>query len=82
MKPFDAVRESQQLQRTNTHPVDIDLVPTQTVTRRGRMRVMVVVPAFTKRQQRYPPGVTLIVVCLKSCLAPQMSRRIHEPRRV
>jgi hypothetical protein len=31
--PFNTVRQSEELQNTNTDPVYVDLVPTQTVTR-------------------------------------------------
>src|ERR1041384_5901475 len=82
MKALDAVGQAQQLQRANPEPVQIDLVPTQTMTRGRRMSVMVVVPALTKRQQRYPPTVTRVVAGFDFCSAPQMSGRIDEPRRV
>ena len=71
--------QPEKLQRMNTDPVQIDLVPAQTVTRRRRMRVMVVVPSLAERQQRYPPTVTRIVTGLESCSAPQVSGRIDEP---
>src|ERR1044071_307250 len=49
---FDAMGQSEKLQSPNTQPVQIELIPTQTVTRRGRMSVMVVMPALTECQQR------------------------------
>ena len=82
MKALDAVGQTQQLQCTNPHPVQIDLIPTHTVTRRSRMSVVVVVPSLAERQQRYPPTVARIVTGFESCFSPQMSRRIDEPRRV
>ena len=46
---------------------------------RARMRVMIVVPAFAKCQQRHPPTVGRIVVRNKAARAPQMRRRINQP---
>src|SRR5687767_3150862 len=53
--------QPQCLQRANADPVEVDLVPREAVTRAGRVRVMVVVPALAKRQQRHPPVVGRII---------------------
>src|ERR1051326_85568 len=79
---LDAVRESEKLQRTNPEPVQIEFIPVQSMARGGRMCVVVVVPSLAERQQRYPPTVARIVAGFETCSPPQMSRRIHQPRRV
>src|SRR5689334_22775145 len=52
------------------------------MTRRGGMSVMVVVPAFTERQQRYPPAIARVVTGFESCFSPQVCSRIDEPCRM
>jgi hypothetical protein len=79
---LDFAGQSQKLQSTNTEPVYIDLIPTQTMLRRRWMSVMVVVPSFTERQQRYPPAIARIILSLKSLSAPQVCSRIDEPGRM
>src|SRR5215212_240346 len=52
---LDVSGKPQQLKRADAPPVNVYLVPGQSVTRCGRVRVMVVVPAFAECQQRHPP---------------------------
>src|SRR5689334_19483443 len=52
------------------------------MTRRGRMSVMVVVPAFTECQQRHPPAIARVITGFESCFSPQVCSRIDEPRRM
>src|SRR5437773_10233320 len=54
---FDPFCESQKLHDANAPPVEIDLVPGEPMARRGRVRMMIIVPAFAKGQQRDPPVV-------------------------
>lgn len=58
-------------EQPDTPVVDIDLIPSQPVTRRDRIRVMVVVPSLTAREQRNPPIVARTVACGKTPAAPQ-----------
>src|ERR1043166_4484215 len=74
--------QSEKLQSPNTEPVQSELIPTQTMTRRGRMSVMIVVPTFTECQQRYPPAIARVVTGFESRFSPQMCSRIDEPRRM
>src|SRR5689334_10331159 len=74
--------QSEKLQSSNTQPVQIELVPTQTMTRGGGMSVMVVMPAFTKCQQCYPPAIARVVTGFESRFSPQVCSRIDQPRRM
>ena len=49
LHPLDIPRQPERLQRPDAVPVHIDFVPGEAVLRRRRMRVVVVVPAFSKR---------------------------------
>src|SRR5947199_166925 len=49
--------QAQFFERPDSVPVDVNLVPFQTVTSRSRMRVVDIVPAFAECQQRNPPTV-------------------------
>lgn len=46
---LDPSRKAEKLQPTNAQPIQIDLVPPETVPGRGRERVMVVMPSLAKR---------------------------------
>ena len=46
------------------------------------MRMMVVVPALAKSEQGYPPTVARVFTGVEAFLAPHMSGRVHQPRRV
>ena len=46
------------------------------------MSVMVVVPSFTERQQRYPPAIARVITGFESRFSPQVCSRIDEPRRM
>ena len=67
------------MQRSDTEPVDIQLIPSETVANRARTGVVVVVPAFAKGQERHPPVVGRIVARLKTAVAPRMRGRINQP---
>src|SRR6476646_3137876 len=54
-RPLDVPRQAADLERPDANPVEIQLVPRETVTRARRMGVMVVVPAFAEGQERNPP---------------------------
>src|ERR1043166_2585880 len=79
---LDSAGESQQLKHANAPPVEVNFVPAQTVPGRGRMSMMIVVPSFTKRQQRYPPTVPRVIVGLEALRAPHMGGRIDQPCRM
>ena len=54
---FDRSREPQKQHNANSPPVDVDFVPGKSMARGSWVSMMVVVPAFTKGQQRDPPVV-------------------------
>src|SRR5687768_16017088 len=62
---LEVPREAKCLKCPDPDPVEIDLVPREAVSRAGGMRVMIVVPALSERQQRDPPVVRRIVMRLK-----------------
>src|SRR6266700_76039 len=59
--------------------VDVELVPGVAVTRADRVGVMVVVPTFASCEERDPPVVAGVVLCLEATLAPEVSGGVHEP---
>src|SRR6266851_2086625 len=67
------------LEGPNPVPVHVNLIPGEPVLGRSRMRVVIVVPAFAKRQQRYPPAISRKIACSKSPRSTGMRRRIHQP---
>ena len=69
-RPLDVPREAADLERADANPVEIELVPRETVTRARRMGVMVVVPAFAEGQERNPPVVGRIVARRKPARRP------------
>ena len=79
LRNLDRLRDTEELQDLDLNPRRIELVPCQTVPRRSRMRVMVIVPAFAERNQRYPPVVARIVVGGKPPRAPHVRRRVDQP---
>ena len=48
--------------------------------RRSRVRVMIIVPTFSERDEGNPPVVTGIVPCQETARAPHVSHRVHHPR--
>src|SRR5688572_30393710 len=76
---FDVPGEPERLQRADGQPVEVELVPGQAVTGRGRMRVVVVVPPLAEGKQRHPPVVRRIVARREPAGSPDVRRRVHEP---
>src|ERR1041385_7708285 len=72
--------QTQLLQRPDSIPVHINLIPCNSMTGGNRMRMMIVVPAFTKGQQSYPPAVGGKIFGGEAASAPAMSSGIHQPR--
>ena len=54
----DAFRQAKPFQCANPPPIHIDFIPRQSMPRRGRMGMMIVVPSLSKRQPGHPPIVT------------------------
>ncbi len=78
----DVLCQTEQLQRADAIPVEVDFVPRQAVFGSARMRVMIVVPAFAKGKQRHPPAIGRIVASQEASRAPDMSRGIYQPGEV
>ena len=74
---LDLPCQPQLLKHPDTVPVQVDLIPFQTVSRRGWMRMMVIVPAFSECQQRNPPTISREVTRGKAAGTPAVSRRVH-----
>src|SRR6266576_63837 len=77
-----ACRQPQKLHRANAPPVEVDFVPGKSMPRGSWVCMMVVVPSFTKGQERYPPVVGRIIARSKPAPAPHVRRRVNQPGRV
>src|SRR5467141_671215 len=71
--------QSEFLQRPDAVPVHIDFVPFQAVPRGNRMRMMIVVPAFTKGYKGHQQVVGGEVFGREAPRSPQMCDRVHHP---
>jgi len=66
-------------QRADPIPVQIDFVPCQAVPSHLRKGMMIVVPAFAKRQDRYPETVGGVVSGHEALRSPHVGGGVHEP---
>src|SRR5262249_4028131 len=64
---------------TNSPPIDIDLIPGEPVPSRGRMSMMIVVPALSKSDPSHPPIVPGIVARSKTSASPHVGCGIDQP---
>src|SRR5277367_338262 len=60
-------------------PVEVNLVPLQTVAGRDGMGMMVIVPTFAESEQRHPPAIGRSIPGLKAARAPKMRRGVDQP---
>jgi len=65
--------ETNHLERPNAIPVHVYLVPLQAVPGRSGMRMMIVVPSFTKGQKGNKPVIGGIISRRKGSSAPDVS---------
>src|SRR5450631_2255861 len=63
----------------NAIPIQIELVPCETVTGRLRFGVVVIMPALPEGQHGDPKAVSRVVVSLESLRPPHMRGGIDEP---
>src|SRR4051812_18316095 len=77
--PLNGSGQSEELQDANTPPIEINLVPLQSMTSGSRMGVMIVMPAFAKGEQRHPPTVARILAGIKASTSPHVRRRVDQP---
>src|SRR5436190_8850012 len=71
--------DAEELQNFDLDPGDIELIPGQSVAGGGRMRVVIVMPAFAEREEGNPPAISGIIPGIEAARAPQMRGRVHEP---
>ena len=71
--------DPEQPQDLDQKPGRIELVPGQAMARRGRMRVVIVVPAFAEGDQGDPPVVPGIVAGVEAARAPHVRGGVDQP---
>ena len=67
--------DAQELQQLELDPGQVELIPRQTVARRGGVGMVIVVPAFAEGDQRDPPVVARIVAWWRSGGNPTCASR-------
>src|SRR5215469_11600807 len=77
--PLDIPNQTQLLQNPDAIPVGVDLVPGEAVGGRCRMRMVIVVPAFTKRQQSNPETISRKITRREPPCSPRMGGGIYQP---
>ena len=70
------------LEQPDSVVIGVKLIPGETVARRNRVRMMIVVPSLTAGQKRHPPAVPRFIASFKSATTVHVCCRIHEPCRV
>ena len=76
---MDLPREAELFERPNAVPVQVDLIPPESMPGRSRVSVVVVVPALSECEQRDPPIVRRMITRGKWTGTPQVRRGIDEP---
>src|SRR5260221_719042 len=66
----DGFRDAEELQDLDLDPGDIELKPGQAMASRGGMCVVVVMPAFTEREEGNPPAITGVIPGFETARAP------------
>src|SRR5436309_1642911 len=75
----DVPDEPEGLEEPQREPRGVELVPSQAVAGRDRVGVVVVVPAFAKREQRHPPRVLRVVLRGEAPAPPHVRGGVDEP---
>ena len=76
---LDRFRQPKKLKCPDTPPVDVDLVPGDSMSRGSWVGMMVIVPALAKGQQRDPPVVLRIITRGEPARAPHVRRGVDQP---
>src|SRR5271166_2853844 len=76
---LDVPGEAEFLEQPDAVVVWINLVPCEAVARGNGMRMMIVVPSFTAREQGDPPAVARVVAGFEASRSPHVRRGIHKP---
>src|SRR5215472_3515884 len=67
------------MKRVDAEPVDIKLIPCEAVSDAAWIGMVIVMPAFAKRQWCHPPVVGRIITGIKTAAAPSVRGGIHQP---
>src|SRR5689334_10177469 len=76
---LDRFRNAGQFQEFEQDPGRIELIPRKAMTCRSRMRMVIVMPALSERDQRHPPVVSRVIARLEPPLTPHMRGGVHQP---
>ncbi len=76
---LDVSGQAEKLQRSDSPPADVDLVPHQSVSRCSRMRMVIVVPAFTETKKCNPPIIGRVISGNKAPSAPDVRCGVDQP---
>jgi len=71
--------ESKLIESPDAVPVEVNLIPLQTVPGRDGVGMMVVVPTLAKRENRHPPAIGRSIPGLKAARTPKMRGRVYKP---
>src|SRR5216117_2345669 len=72
-------REAELLERPDAIPIQINFIPCDAMPGRNRMRMMIIMPAFAKGEDRDPPVVGGEIVSDKAARAPSVGDGVHHP---
>src|SRR2546426_797223 len=72
-------REAELLERPDAIPIQINFIPCDAMPGRNRMRMMIIMPAFAKGEDRDPPVVGGEIVGDKAARAPSVGDGVHHP---
>src|SRR3979490_1878242 len=78
----DVPDEPDDLEELQLDPGGVELVPGQAVAGRGRVGVVIVVPAFPECQGRDPPRVLRVVLRREAAAPPEVRGGVDQPGRV
>ena|SRR5438046_6914452 len=76
---IDVPGQAELLERPDSVPVQIELIPLETMTSGNRVRVMIVVPAFAKGEQCNEPVIGGHVTSTEAARPPGVSGGIYQP---
>src|ERR1700691_1011384 len=76
---LDFAGEADPFKKPDAQVVDVELVPLEAVARGDRMRMVVVVPAFTTGDEGDPPVVARVIAGLEAAGSPHVGCGVDEP---
>src|SRR3954454_7237351 len=75
-RDMNRFRNTEALQDFQQNPGRVKFIPRQSMTRRSRVRMMIVVPALAEGEESNPPVIAGIVASGKTAAAPHVRGRI------